>query len=177
MAHEMEQHFTQQQQQQQSSSIGDVPLGAPPAKPPSSASVQMSAPPAARSFLGGMAEGFMDALCDAWAAAKSQLGYVARSLWQLRVSSSSQGHTCKEAVEGGENVSEVKHSTHSTPTSGSIDIQHLLEESLLNVFVEGLFDIRAEDFPGHLLLLLCCRPCMHQCIGCIHQCMCIISTT
>lgn len=64
---------------------------------------------------------------------------VAQHLWALS-GCSSEG-AAEAPVKAGE-------AAGGAVQGGGIDIQHLLEEALLNMFVEGLLDINASDFPG-----------------------------
>lgn len=129
MAREIEEHYSKQQSI--SSSPDDSACNAPAPVPDPE---EQAAP--AGSFLGGVVGGFKDAVQSGWGAAKSFLGR------------GGQQKQAEGAGKQGEDGSAEASTQHGA--AKGIDIQHLLEESLLNVFVEGLFDIRAEDFPGEL---------------------------
>lgn len=103
------------------------------------------------SFMAGVSEGFMDAMWSGVEAAKVRLSYLAGYLRPHHRSSSSAsriGDSKESSCEAGGDAFSTS-VQHGAPRDvGGVDIQHLLEETLLNVFVEGLFDIHAYDFPG-----------------------------
>eukprot|EP00967_Tisochrysis_lutea_P133712 scaffold235103_cov18-Tisochrysis_lutea.AAC.1 len=97
----------------------------------------------------------MDAVWSGVEAAKLHLLHVAGYFWlprrwggsASRAGDSKDGLACKLGEAGGDALSSSVQQG-APRDAGGIDIQHLLEETLLNVFVEGLFDIHAHDFPG-----------------------------
>lgn len=137
MAREIAEHYAhwEQEQRQISSSNARETALPPQATPKNQSPVQEEAATPVSGFVQGVAAGFMDAVQDAWSSAKAWPRGVADFLWQPRTSGG------KESKKGADDMPGVAESR-------GLDVQHLLEESLLSVFVEGLFDIRAYDFPG-----------------------------